>query len=125
MASSSSQEIGTEPTTVDEYIDRADPAVQQRLRDVRAAVHRALPGSTERIGYKMPGITRDGKTVVWFASWKKHIALYAVPVFDGALEDEVSSRRAAKDTLQFPHRQPLPTDLIERVVREMIRVKTG
>lgn len=54
-----------------------------------------------------------------FAGWKKHIGLYPVPSLPEPLESEIASRRSGKDSLVFPHGEPLPVELISRIAREI------
>lgn len=108
-------------TTVDEYIDGFPTDVQAVLQSFRAAIHRAVPDSGEKISYKMPTVTADGKALLYFAGWKRHVGMYPVPRFDDALEAEVEPYRAAKDTVRFPLRSAVPIELVERIVTEIAR----
>ena len=59
--------------------------------------------------------------MVFVGAWKHHIGLYPIPALDDDLEAEVAPYRAAKDTVQFPYRDPIPYDLIERLVAASLR----
>jgi uncharacterized protein YdhG (YjbR/CyaY superfamily) len=107
--------------TVDDYIATFPDDVRRIVRDVRAAVRRAAPEGTEAISYKMPTIKIAGRALVHFAAWNTHIGVYPVPVMDPAFESEVAPYRSTKDTLRFSYRAPIPYDLIERVVAELVR----
>jgi uncharacterized protein YdhG (YjbR/CyaY superfamily) len=86
------------------------------LEQVRQTIRRAAPGATERISYQIPTITLNGKNLVYFAAWKRHIAVYPIPATDEAFEREIAPYRAAKGTLRFPLSRPVPSDLIHRLV---------
>lgn len=101
-------------TSVDEYVVSFPEDVQEIIRDIRDVVLRVMPGAEELISYDMPTFVL-GKKRVYFAAWKKHIALYAVPSFDGEFEEQVAPYRAAKDTVQFPYKKPIPYELIEKI----------
>jgi uncharacterized protein YdhG (YjbR/CyaY superfamily) len=103
-------------TTVDDYVATFPPDVQERLVQIRRRLQGAIPGSGETIRYGMPCVTVDGGYLVHYAAWKHHIAFYPMPVLDDPLEQEVAPYRAAKDAVHFRYRDPLPIDLIERVV---------
>ena len=107
------------PTTVDDYIATFPEEVQERLARVRAALHRAIPGADERIRYGMPAVMLGGPYAVHFAAWKRHIGLYPVTRLEGALEDEIAAYRTHKDSVRFPHDQPVPYELIERLARAL------
>jgi uncharacterized protein YdhG (YjbR/CyaY superfamily) len=112
------------PATVDEYIAGFEPEIADRLRLVRATLHGAVPGMTDGIRYSMPIVALDGVYLVHYAGWKHHIGLYPVPVFDGPLEDELAPLRSSKDTIKLLHRDPLPTDLLDRLARALVVERT-
>jgi uncharacterized protein YdhG (YjbR/CyaY superfamily) len=63
----------------------------------------------------MPVVKVGGRTVIHFAAWKTHIAVYPVPEADDAFARELEPYRGAKSTLRFDLDKPIPYDLIERV----------
>lgn len=109
--------------TVDEYIESCPADVQPKLEEMRRVIRRAAPGSEETISYRMPTITLEGTYLVYFAAWKHHIGIYPIPRLDETLEPEVARYRAAKDTLRFPLGEPVPFDLVERVLRHLVEVR--
>ena len=102
--------------TTDDYVASYPEDVASRLDAVRRLINESVPGLEETISYKMPTFKRDGKALVYIGGWKHHIGLYPIPQLAEPLENEVSKLRAAKDTLRFPHNEPLPQDLIRKVV---------
>lgn len=100
--------------TIDEYIATLPPAVGEILQLVRRTIHDAIPGAGETISYHMPTITLDGKSVVAFAGWKKHIALYPAPAGDADYERDIAPYRTQTSTLNFPLKDPIPYALIGR-----------
>jgi len=60
-------------------------------------------------------------STVYFAAWKKHIGLYPPISGDKAIEKAVARYAGPKGNLQFPLDEPIPYDLIERIVK--LRVK--
>ena len=63
----------------------------------------------------MPAFMLGDRYALHFAGWKHHVGLYPVAPLDPELEAEVAPYRAAKDTVKLLYRDPLPTDLIERI----------
>jgi uncharacterized protein YdhG (YjbR/CyaY superfamily) len=106
--------------TIDEYIGSFPEDVQVVLGKVRSTIRNAAPGAGERISYQIPAFTVGGRDLVYFAAWKHHISLYPVPVEDEAFEQELAPYRAAKSTVRFPLRKPVPYDLIERLVARRV-----
>ncbi|MGE4163973.1 MAG: iron chaperone [Vicinamibacterales bacterium] len=108
------------PATVEEYLAGQPAAVQERLRDLRDRILAAVPGTTESIRYGMVGFELPNGRPVFLAGWKQHVSLHAVPVFDdAALEAEVAPLRSGKDTVKFPHRRPMPDEVIIRIITAM------
>ncbi|WP_421742724.1 iron chaperone [Cellulomonas sp.] len=101
--------------TTDEYIATFPDDVRPILTEVAAALRRALPGAEERIRYGMPAFMLGGRYALHFAGWKHHVGLYPVATLDPELEAEVAPHRSAKDTVKLLYRDPVPTDLIERI----------
>jgi uncharacterized protein YdhG (YjbR/CyaY superfamily) len=106
--------------STDEYIARFPPEVQKALGEVRALIRATAPDATETISYGIPTFDLNGKHLVHFAGYQKHIGFYPTPRGIEALEKELEPYRHGKGTLQFPLDQPLPTDLIRRVVEARV-----
>ena len=108
------------PKDIDGYIARFPADVQAILEKVRTTIRTAASEAMETISYQMPAFKLHG-ILVYFAGWKTHIGLYP-PVSGGkALEKAVARYSGPKGNLQFPLDEPIPYDLIERIVR--LRVK--
>jgi uncharacterized protein YdhG (YjbR/CyaY superfamily) len=104
------------PADIDEYIAGFSPEVRAILQQVRATVRAAAPSAREIISYQMPTFTLDG-VLVHFAAFKAHIGLYPPVRGDRELEAAVAPYAGEKGNLKFPLAQPIPYDLIERIVR--------
>ena len=105
----------TLPTTIDEYIAGFLPDVQEILEKIRLTIRAAAPDAQETISYQMPTFTLQGN-LVHFAAFKKHIGFYPVPTGIEAFKDELSVYQGGKGSVQFPLDQPMPYDLISRIV---------
>jgi uncharacterized protein YdhG (YjbR/CyaY superfamily) len=106
--------------SVESYLDSLAPDVRTAVEEVRAIVREAVPDGEDTISYNIPTVRRDGRAVVHYAGWKKHVSLYPVPDTsqepDDALERELAPYLAGKGTLKFPLDRPLPRELVARVV---------
>jgi uncharacterized protein YdhG (YjbR/CyaY superfamily) len=108
-------------TTIDDYIDSFPEEVQDVLRQVRQTILAAAPAQAgQNISYGIPTITLDGRYLVYFAGWKHHVSVYPVPDGDASFEEVVAPYRAAKGTLRFPLREPIPYDVITRVTSALV-----
>jgi uncharacterized protein YdhG (YjbR/CyaY superfamily) len=112
-------------TSIDEYIANFPPDEQIILEAVRRTIRNVVPTADEAIAYRMPTFTLDGKSLVHFAGWKHHISLYPVPAADAVLEQDLAPYRSARSTVRFLLRDPIPYDVIERVVVLLLRRRLG
>jgi uncharacterized protein YdhG (YjbR/CyaY superfamily) len=103
-------------STVDEYIALFPPDVQNALQKLRKTIKKAAPGAEEVISYQMPAYKFKGM-LVFFAAYKNHIGFYPTPSGIAAFEKELSGYKRAKATVQFPVDQPLPLELITKIVK--------
>ena len=106
----------TDFQTVDEYIRTFPESVQARLNEVRSIIRSKAPGANECISYGMPAYKSNGKPLVYFAAFKSHIGFYATPTGHEAFKDDLKIYKQGKGSVQFPLDQPLPVDLIKRIV---------
>ena len=105
-------EIGS----VDEYIALFPKDVRKKLSQLRELISQTAPGAEERISYQMPAFFLNG-VLVWFAGHTNHIGFYPKASAISRFKREVSAFKYAKGSVQFPMDEPLPADLIEKMVR--------
>jgi uncharacterized protein YdhG (YjbR/CyaY superfamily) len=108
------------PATIDDYIAAFPAEVQSILKKIRLTIRKAVPQAKEKISYKMPAFTLDGD-LIYFAAFKKHIGVFPPVRGDEKLSKEISRYRGVKGNLKFPLDEPIPYELIKRVVK--FRVK--
>lgn len=103
--------------TVDEYIGNFPQETQKILQRIREIIQKSAPESIENIGYGMPAYKLNGKPLVYFAAFKNHIGFYATPNGHAAFAEELSKYKQGKGSVQFPIDQPMPFELIEKIVK--------
>ena len=106
------------PATVEDYLATLPEDVQPVVREVRRRILAAVPAATEKISYAIPAVVLDGRSLISYGAWKSHLGLYPVPVGAGDLEAELVPYSSTKDALRFRWRDPMPYDLIARLVNE-------
>jgi len=109
---------------VDEYIKSFPAEVQERLTAIRNIIHELAPQATERICMRMPTYDLNGKWLVHFAGYKKHIGFYPQPEGIAAFEEKLSGYKTSKGAVQFPLNKPLPIDMIREIVRFRVDEQT-
>ena len=106
---------------VDEYIAGFPADVQERMQALRKTIRKVIPDAEESISYQIPTFKLNGKPVVYFAGFIKHIGFYPVPVGNPEFGDELATYASGKGTAKFPMNQPIPLNLVEKIVK--FRVK--
>lgn len=80
----------------------------------------AAPDASESIKYGMPTAVRHKASLIYYAAWKTHVALYPIYLGSAEFEEKVGPYRHKKDTLRFPLEQPIPFDVIQFVLDERV-----
>ena len=107
--------------TIDGYIAGFPAETQKALREMRALIQSTAPGATETISYAIPTFDLNGRHLVHFAGYARHIGFYPIPTGIEAFKAALKPYKQGKGSVQFPLDQPLPVDLIRRIVE--FRVK--
>ncbi len=102
--------------SIDEYIAQFPAEIQKILIEIRSIIHGAAPDATEKISYQMPTFYLNGN-LVHFAAFKNHIGFFPTPSGITTFEKELAVYRTSKGTMQIPLDQPIPADLITRIVK--------
>jgi uncharacterized protein YdhG (YjbR/CyaY superfamily) len=106
---------------IDEYMAAFQSEVQKILENIRATIREAAPDVVEKISCQMPAFTLGGGDLIYFGAFRKHIGLYPPVKGDKKLSKEISSYKGEKGNLRFPLDEPIPYELISRIVK--FRVK--
>lgn len=107
------------------YITEFPPAVQERLNLVRNAILEFAPQAVESIAYQMPAYKLNGKPLIYFAGFKNHIGLYALPEAHEEFAALLSPYKQGKGSVQFPHNQPFPIAIIKRIIKYRVAELTS
>jgi uncharacterized protein YdhG (YjbR/CyaY superfamily) len=102
--------------SIDEYINAYPEDVRKKLTQLRKLIILVAPQAEERISYRMPAYFLNG-ILVWFAAHSMHIGFYPKASAIAKFKRELSGYKSAKGSVQFPLNEPLPVDLIKRIVR--------
>jgi uncharacterized protein YdhG (YjbR/CyaY superfamily) len=111
------------PNNINDYIAAFPDDIQEKLELLRSVLKEAVPEAEEVISYAMPAFKLEKQTV-WFAAYKKHIGLYPMYGMEHFQEEMQPYRgKNTKDSLHFPYDEPLPIDLIQKIVRYKLMKK--
>lgn len=106
--------------SIDEYISTFPNHVQTILQQVRRTVKEAAPEASEAIKYGIPTFVLKGN-LVHFGAYKNHIGFYPTPSAANAFEDDFANYKTGKGSVQFPIDEPMPLDLITKIVKFRIK----
>lgn len=106
--------------TIDEYIGSFPEDVQAILEELRQTIRQAAPDAEEAISYQMPTFKLHGN-LVHFAVNKNHIGFYPAPSGIEAFKQELAPYGLSKGAIRFPKDQPLPFDLVRRIVEYRVQ----
>ena len=105
-------------STIDEYLNRYEGGIRERMEMLRELILRCSPDITEKISWGMPTFCLNGN-LIHFAAFKNHIGIYP-----GALEDlpidlieRLAVYKASKGAIQLPLDKPIDYELIADIVR--------
>jgi uncharacterized protein YdhG (YjbR/CyaY superfamily) len=107
--------------TIDEYIQTFPPEIQTILQKIRQTIHKAAPEAVEAIAYQMPTFRLNGKNLVHFAAFQKHIGFYPTPSGIESFAKELAPYGKSKGTIQFPLDKPIPYDLVDKIVKSRVQ----
>ena len=105
--------------TIDEYVAGFPPEIRARLSSLRATIRAHAPDAQERISYRIPTFWLDGN-LVHFAAFARHVGFYPGPTGIEAFREALGRYRSARGSVQFPHDEPLPLDLVAAIVAHRV-----
>lgn len=108
-------------SNVDEYINSFPQGIKVILEQIRETIRQKSPDAVESISYGMPTYKLNGKPLVYFAGYKNHIGFYATPTGHSEFAEELATYKQGKGSVQFPLNNPMPLDLISRIVAFRVR----
>ena len=108
------------PATIEEYIARCKPEIQPVLQELRQTIKKAAPEAEEKISWGMATFAYYGN-LVHFSAEKKHLGFYPGSSAVEAFQKDLTEYDCSKGTIRLPYQNPLPLDLINRIV--LFRVK--
>lgn len=106
---------------VAQYLATLPESSRVILESLRKIVKKLAPEAIEVMSYGIPTFTLDGINLVHFAAYKNHIGFYPTPEAIAAFKKDLEQYKHAKGSIQFPIDQPMPLDLIRKIVAFRVR----
>jgi uncharacterized protein YdhG (YjbR/CyaY superfamily) len=110
------------PKDIDSYLASVEEPKRSTLEVLRRSILDVVPDAEQCISYGMPAFKVHGKTVAGFAAFKNHLSYlpHSGSVL-GELGDDLAGYRTTKGSLRFDVDQPLPDDLVRRLIQTRTR----
>lgn len=102
--------------SIDAYLRSCPLEAQQILTEIRRRVHVLVPDAEEAIRYRMPTFLRNGESFLHVAAWHRHVSVYPLPP---EFEGEPGLSASGKGTGKFSLADPVPYDLVDRIITEL------
>ena len=110
----------SKPLTPQKYIDSFDKDTQAILNKISGIIKKSAPLATEKISYGMIGYYLK-KPLIYFGAFKNHIGLYPTPSATTAFDLQLKPYKHGKGSIQFPLKDPIPYDLITKIIDYRIK----
>jgi uncharacterized protein YdhG (YjbR/CyaY superfamily) len=106
---------------VDDYLSRLPEDSRAALEQLRQTIKSIVPEAIEVISYQIPTFKYQGRMLVSYAAFKKHLSFFpgAAPI--EAHRNELKSYQTSKGTIRFPIDKPLPAALVKKLVKARIK----
>lgn len=109
--------------TIDEYLTPFPQRTREILQELREFIQKQAPTATEAMSYGIPTFKLNGN-LVHFAGYENHIGFYPGSKAMQVLKQEMKQYKTSKGTVQFSIEEPLPFDLIKKIVDYRITVNS-
>jgi uncharacterized protein YdhG (YjbR/CyaY superfamily) len=103
--------------TVDEYVKKYPEDVQKKLNQIRNLAKKLEPEATDTFSYGAPAVKADNRIFIIYAAFKNHIGIYPTPIVIESFRKELEDYETSKGTIKFPHDEPLPLPLLEKIIK--------
>ena len=107
---------------IDRYLAELDEPKRTTLGQLRDSIAGFLPEAEQCISYGTPAFRVQGKAIAGFAAFKDHLSYlpHSGSVFP-ELAEELAGFGKSSGALKFPVDQPLPPELVEKLIAVRLR----
>jgi uncharacterized protein YdhG (YjbR/CyaY superfamily) len=102
---------------IDQYLGSLDEPKRATLAQLRDTIVAIVPDAEQCISYGTPAFKLRGKTIAGFAAFKSHLSYlpHSGSVI-GQLAKETERYAKTKGSLHFPVDEPLPWELVKKLL---------
>ena len=107
---------------IDSYLAEQSTDLIAKLEKLRQTIKATAPGTEEVISYGMPAFKYNGKMLVGFAAFKKHIGFYPWNGHTLAqFKDDLKDYHTSSGAIQFAIEKPIPVTLVKKIVKARVK----
>ena len=106
---------------IDQYLTQFPGLAGDMMQELRETIKQAAPDAEEIISYNMPAFKFEGKVLVYFAGYEKHIGFYPTGQPIIVFKDELKKYKTSKGAVQFPLGSRIPKTLVKKMVAFRIK----
>jgi uncharacterized protein YdhG (YjbR/CyaY superfamily) len=111
---------------IDHYLSTLDEPKRATLAQLRETIVAIVPDAEQCISYGLPAFRLGGKTIAGFAAFKSHLSY--LPHSGSVISQlavETEGYTKTKGSLHFPVGEPLPKQLVEKLLAARIAEAFG
>jgi uncharacterized protein YdhG (YjbR/CyaY superfamily) len=110
------------PKTIDEYLATFTGEGREMLEHLRGLAHETVPKASEAIKWGYPAWVHASGTILFMVSGHaKHASVAFTPSTREAFDAELAGFATGKGTVKLPYGQPVPGDLLRRMIAYRVR----
>ncbi len=113
------QPLKSKSQTIDEYLSALDDEKRIALQKLRKIIRSVAPKAEECISYQLPAFRLNGRMLVWFGAGVNYCSFYPGGIVD-RFKKQLDGFSFSKGTIRFMPGNPLPTDLVKKIVEARI-----
>ena len=116
----------TKPKTIAAYLAGTKAEQRACLKQLRKIIRAVAPTAEEGISYGLATFRLQGRPLVAFGAWANHCAFYPMSSATvAAFQAQLEGFEVSKGTIRFTPDKPLPTALVEKLVKARIAENSG
>jgi uncharacterized protein YdhG (YjbR/CyaY superfamily) len=114
-----------DPAAVDAYLAPLPEADREALERVRSVALKQAPEATQRVSYGVVVLAQGGDLLA-FGAATNHLSLYTMsPPLVETLKDDLERWEVSGSTIQFTPDQPIPANVIQKIVRARLKANNA
>jgi uncharacterized protein YdhG (YjbR/CyaY superfamily) len=114
------------PKTIEVYFAQVNDEKRHALEALRIAIQNIVPSAEEGFSYGLPAFRFEGRLLVAYGASKNHCSLYPMsPAVIEELKSDLDAFETSKGTIRFSPEEPLPDDLVRKILEARIAELQG